>query len=187
MPAFLAPLAIAGISAAAGALSGRKQTQTQKSRTKKVLTPGQQQAEGLLTQQMLQKVNNPTEGLEPFRTAGYAGVNRNFAGAMPRLEQTLSSRGFARGGQMSGGARQIELGRINALSGVDSEMATRAIGERDKGLSIATDLLSQVNEQETEGNMTTPGNMLSGAVNNGVSTFSMLQTLSRMMAQPAKA
>jgi hypothetical protein len=131
---------------------------------------------------MQEKINNPGAGLEPFRTAGYAGVNRNFAGAVPKLERSLASRGFSRGGQMAGGARALEVGRLNALSGVDSEMATRAIGERDKGISIASDLLSQVNEQETEGSLTTPSNMLSGAVNNGVSTYSMLSTLNKMMA-----
>ncbi len=182
MPAFLAPLIMAGISAGAGALNNRKQKQTTTQRTRRILSPEQQQAQSLLTTRMKSMIENPTAGLEPFRNAAMSAVNRNFATAPAAMEARMAGRGF-RGGQLAGGLRQIEMGRQAALSGVESDYGRLALDQQNRGLSLAQDLMSQILEQESTGEGVTPGNMLGGAVSNGVETAVLLTQLNKLLGK----
>ncbi len=172
----------AGASSLAGALTNRSKTTKSKSTTKRVLTPEQQGASTLIQDQFRKMIDNPTAGLAPFKTAAQGAVNRNYAALPGRLDASLASRGFSRGGQTSSGRRQIELSRQGDLAGVENQFAQQAIGERDKGLALAENFRNQVFEQQSEGEGTDPGNMLGGAVGGGLQTFVLLQQLQKMMA-----
>ena len=174
-----------GISAAASAAQAiaqrRRPPIKQTSTTKRNLTPEQEQASQLVSDQYRQMISNPTAGLEPFRTAGLDAVNKTFEGMPGRLDQRLAARGMARGGQSAGGQRQIEMARAGAIGGVENDFAQRAFGERDKGLSLAENFRNTNFGTTSTGEIQQPGDALGGAVSGGLQTYVMLQQLQRLM------
>jgi hypothetical protein len=154
--------AIAGLTAAGalgGALSNRKsaRTSTQEwsqsgtesgsSTATRVLTPEQQAAMRMVSQQNMQSAANPFAAVDPMRMYARSHVNANYAGAEDAIAARYGTSG-AKSGKAGTAGRMVEMARIGQLSGVDRDAAEMALGERNRALQELMQLLGMAFETQ---------------------------------------
>jgi hypothetical protein len=173
--------AIGGGSAAAGALSNTKKarTSTQDQTTSRVMRPEQEAAMQVIQQTIQRLTGSPDAGLDPYRTAGVADINQQFAAAQPRLESSMAARGV-RGGGLKKGSRQLELSRVNALGSFNNSVGQLALQRQDQGVSLAERLAAMNFGQRTQGTSVAPGSALGSGLSAGLG--SGLESLGSLFA-----
>lgn len=126
------------------------------------------------------RIQNPTGDIENLRLQARDKVNADFSG----VGDTLAQRYLATGGQsgkFGSAVRGVDLARRGALGGVEGKFAQLAYDNKNEGVSLAERLLALARGSSSEGSGTTPNMGLSGALDNGLETVTLLQTLNRML------
>lgn len=181
MPAFLVPLAISGISALAGALGNRKKKVETQSSTTPTFAP---EVQGILSQvapHLQSVISDPSKGLEGLRVAGRDQINEAYANVPQMLAQKYG-RNAASGesGKFYGAGQAAEFQRLSQMGGLEQQLLQAAIQRQDSGVQAALQLIGMGRGQNQTGTQTQPGNMLGGAVSNGLDAASFLYTLSQL-------
>ena len=186
MPAFLAPLAISGISALAGLLGNRKKTATQESTTNSsstqnvdlynnpILSDEAASGYGVGINNLINQVNKGTD-FRGYAASGVRNINRQSEIKNKLLQRTLAQRGLsyspagaaieARAADETAGQTFDFLNSIPMLQrqmqGEDINSLIRAAASMPVG-SRQTGTTTQTGTSTTKGTATQPGDMLGG-------------------------
>jgi hypothetical protein len=133
-------------------------------------------------------MTDPTSFLAPYRTQARSQVNANYAQVPQMLRDRLLSAGGA-SGKFGTATRQMEIGRLGGLDNVDNTFSSMIPGVQMGGAGLAEQLLNMNMGSSTSGNTTgttagtytTPGSAGAGAIQGGMSIFSMLQQMMQQM------
>lgn len=194
-------LGLSGLSALSGIFGNRPKTyRTSESGTSssgfdstssRLLTPQQQAAMELLGGLMEQYVGNPQAYIEPIRMAQREAVNQNFAGADTTLRERYARGAGGASGKFGTAARQVDLARRSALTGVDTDALMKILDIQQGGAGIAQYLLGQTfgtttsgtenRQYSSSGTSNQPGNMLGGGLSGGLGTLSSLIGLNKIL------
>jgi hypothetical protein len=178
------PLIGGAASAVAAGLGARKRKTTQTTSTRRILTPDQEAASGTIMGEARALLADPGADLAPMKTAATADINNNYTASAGRLDAELARRGRSgRGGVAAGGLRQLESGRLDALSQLENSIGQMRVQRRDKGLDLLSMILQMNNGQESTTTGTTPGNVAGAAVGAGVEDFTALAAMRRLLGK----
>lgn len=166
-------MALIGGSSLAGGLAGRSKKQT--SQTTPQFSPNQLHTQNLLSGYLEHELMSPNASLPRLKTAAVDKTNKVFKGAGKRLEGNLAARGFERSGAMERGLTDIEIGRGDAIAGIESDFAGKELDRKDRLAQMLMQYSFASPGSETVG--TSPNNMWSGAINGGLETASFLYGL----------
>lgn len=168
----------AGGSIAGSALSGKPKTSTQTSSTTPTLTPQMQALMDQLAGYSTDSMNNPGAGLAPIKNAAIDNVNRNYMSVGSRLNKGFASRGYGSSGSLGDSMLQTEFARAGDLTGLEGQFADRAIGQKNFGASLGTQLLGFGRGSSSEGSSTGPDMSMSNGLLSGGNA---LENLSRLL------
>lgn len=140
---------------------------------------------------MEQYVGNPQAYIEPIRMAQREAVNQNFAGADTTLRERYARGAGGASGKFGTAARQVDLARRSALTGVDTDALMKILDIQQGGAGIAQYLLGQTfgtttsgtenRQYSSSGTSNQPGNMLGGGLSGGLGTLSSLIGLNKIL------
>jgi len=186
MPAFLAPLAISGISALAGLLGNRKKTATQESTTSgtstqnvdlynnPILSDEASSGYGAAINALLNRLNTGSD-VSGYRASGLRELNRSGEMQKKLLSRTLAQRGLSyspAGAAISSRMDDTQQGRIldfeNSIPLLQRQLQQEDIMSLIQGASAMpvgnrqTGTTTVTNNSRTTGTATQPGDMLGG-------------------------
>lgn len=193
----LAPLLLAGGSAAAGALSNRKGARTSTSESKSGSRSSQTTtsefgaASGLnsqLLQTLMARLQDPTAGTEGIRAAGRTNINRQFRAALQSIANNLLAFG-GKSGKAGSAFQQVELGRGAALAGFEGDITKQIFDRENDTLTLGQALLglnrgqtsTGTNDVTSSGTDVGAGSALAGGVNAGLETGTLLFALNNLL------
>lgn len=103
-------------------------------------------------------------------------VNAGYAAAAPKLEAEFAKRGFETSGKMGSTLRGLEVGRINALSSSQNQLAGAAQQRYDEMLRLAQQFTNPMAHTTTSTGPSNLGSTVSG-IGSDLSTMLLLRNL----------
>lgn len=174
----------AGVGAVGSGLASRAKTSTAAG-TQTVTTPGElQPLQGDILEQLRKRMADPSQGTDAIRLAGRNRINQTFSGVDQALRDKFLTAGGA-SGKYGQAARGVEVGRGQALSGLEGDIASLIFGREDNTLNLSERLLASGQGRSTTGSETTPGNVAGatlGSLGSSLSTLSTLTTLNKLLS-----
>lgn len=167
--------AIAGFFPKTSSTSG---TQTMTRTTPDALQPLQ----GDILEQLRRRMQDPSAGIAPLRTAARNNVNANYAGFDQALRDRYATSG-GESGKLGTATRQGELSRISSLSSIEPQFAGMILDQGNNNLSLAQRFLQagQGSNVNSTGK-TSSGGGIGGAVSGGLQTLATLFTLNKRLS-----
>ena len=175
------PALLTGGSAIAGGLNSRGGTSVTDQTRTRVLSPVQQLIEGMLGGTLQKRLADPTAGLEPVRTAGRNKINAAYSGAPDALREKFLTGGGTASGRLDRAGRGMEMARVGALSGYESDFAKMILQREDDTLGLSERMLTNPAGERVQGTTTGPSNMLGGSVSGGLETATLLYSLNKLL------
>jgi hypothetical protein len=154
------------------------------STSKRVLDPTQQLMQQILGQSVVNRLKDPSAGLDPIKRSAQSQVNSAFRRA-PATINAKYGRGVGDSGKRGTALAQVESERLGSMADLESQFAQMVLGERARGESIAQTMLAMPSETtttssgESSGTYTQPGSAAAAGIMEGVAgAASGLQDLS---------
>jgi len=139
----------------------------------------QQLIEGMLGGTLQKRLADPTAGLEPVRTAGRNKINAGFSGAPDALREKYLTGGGTSSGRLDRAGRGMEMARMGALSGYESDFAKMILQREDDTLGLSERFLLSPAGERVQGTTTGPSNVAGGALSGGMETATLLYALNK--------
>lgn len=141
----------------------------------------QQILESAVGGKLQKRLADPTAGLEPVRTAGRNKINAGFAGAPDALREKFLTGGGTASGRLDRAGRDMEVGRVGALSNFEGDFAKMILQREDDTLGLSERMLANPAGERVSGTTTGPSNVAGGAVSGGLETASLLYSLNKLL------
>lgn len=138
--------------------------------TSRTLTPFQTQLQAPVYAQIMQQLQDPSAGVEPFRVAARNKVNANYTGLADSLRQQFFSTGGGGSGKYGQAVLQGDLARRGALSNVDQQAQESAAANQINWQQLAQGLLGMNFGSTSSGSSsgTSQGDTSGFGINGGV-------------------
>jgi hypothetical protein len=188
---FFVPALMTGISALAGAMGNRSQTQQQESSTtsnqnqttRPIYDDKQAAIRDFMLQALMGNVENSPQLGNAFLDSSIRGINQQYGAGVNGILQLMVSRGLGRTSAGIAPEMALEGNRMGAIAQaygqvpmVNYETNRNALGDLASffsSLPVATNTTGTTTSN-TKGTATTPGNMLGGSLGNGAQMAAFL-------------